>query len=131
MLTNYLIAYQHQTRDLIEFKGGGGLTASCADYLAFLNDLLSDSPKILKKSTVDAYISTNQLADHLSVQILAANYPFTDERGFIPSEKVGHSIACAVTMDEKPGMRPKGSWAWAGLLNSYFWADPKNKVAGG
>lgn len=39
-------------------------------------------------------------------------------------------MACAITEDDVPGMRPAGSLAWAGLLNSYFWIDPKNNITG-
>jgi hypothetical protein len=92
-----------------------------SDYLVFLNDMLSATPKTLKKSTIDTYVNKNNLADGIWVQVLKAAYPYADERSFIPGSKVGHSMACAINEEAVPGMRAKGSMAWAGLLNSYWW----------
>lgn len=121
----------HLETNLGQQMGGGGLTSTNLDYLAFLNDLLSPQPKLLSKETISKYVSSNNLPDGVKVKVLPANYPYLDERSFIPGEKVGHSMACAINEDHKDGFRAEGSLTWAGLLNSYFWADPKNGVAGG
>jgi methyl acetate hydrolase len=128
--------------------GGAGLTSTLPDYLKFLNDIISDSPRILSKATIDEYVKKNQLKEGVKVVALPAVYPFSDKRAFIPGEDIGHvsttrsfswdfeanpglfqSMAAAISLDQVPGMRPVGSLAWAGLCNSYFFADPTSNVA--
>ena len=111
--------------------GGGGLTSTLSDYLAFLHDILSENPKVLKKDTVEEFVKTNHLNEGLQCSVLPYAYPYSDERSFIPGPKTTHSMACALTEEGAPGMRPKGTLTWAGLLNSYYLADPINNVCGG
>ncbi|KAI9004526.1 beta-lactamase/transpeptidase-like protein [Hyaloraphidium curvatum] len=109
--------------------GGHGLRSTPADYLKFLTDLISDSPQLLKKATVDEYVGKNHLGEGIHVKALQACYPYSNVAEFIPGEAIGHSMACAVSTKDTEGMRPAGTLTWAGLANSFFWADPKNGVA--
>lgn len=114
-------------------SGGGGLCSNASDYLKFLNGVLAaarDEPgAILKKATVDEYVLKNHLPDGLYARTLSPS-PIVSGNDFIPSNKLGHSLAFAINLDSKPGMRPTGSIAWAGLFNTHCWLDVKNGVAG-
>ena len=39
-------------------------------------------------------------------------------------------LAYMINTQDVPGGRSAGSLAWAGLVNTYFWLDPKKKVTG-
>ncbi|KAI9021873.1 beta-lactamase [Hyaloraphidium curvatum] len=110
--------------------GGGGLSSTPADYLKFLHDVISPNPKLLQRSTIEQHVFKSHLKEGHEVTVLPAAYPYVDARSFIPGKDIGHSLACAVSGESVPGMRSKGSLAWAGLLNSYFFADPEKDVCG-
>src|SRR5208282_5376583 len=78
---------------------------TAADYLAFelmiLNEGKSNGTAVLKPETVKA-MTENQLGA-LDVRLLKTAVP---------------------------GARSAGSLTWAGLGNTYFWIDPKKRVAG-
>ena len=47
-----------------------------------------------------------------------------------PEMTTGHGLATMVTPEATPEGRSAGSLAWAGLANTYYWADPKAGKAG-
>lgn len=48
----------------------------------------------------------------------------------IPGVRKGHSCGLMMNLEDLPNGRSKGSGAWAGLANCYYWADPVDKVVG-
>lgn len=47
-----------------------------------------------------------------------------------PKMLAGHGLATLVTPEPTGDGRSAGSLAWAGLANTYYWADPTAGVAG-
>jgi methyl acetate hydrolase len=39
-------------------------------------------------------------------------------------------LGCLPTTDDAPAGRAAGSWAWAGLANTYDWIDPARRLTG-
>jgi CubicO group peptidase (beta-lactamase class C family) len=112
--------------------GGGGLYSTAADYLAFLNALLNDGAgkhgRILDGETV------KRMAAHrigpVPLRRLTTAMPFLTndlDLGFDGAE-----WALSFQVNPKAGFhgRAAGSLAWAGLANTYYWADPTHRVAG-
>ena len=118
-----------------EFQmGGGGLYGTASDYLAFermiLNEGRSDSGKpVLKPETVRA-MRENQMGD-INVRLLkTAIPPYSNDAEFFPGMVKKWGLGFMINTERVPGGRSAGSLTWAGLGNTYFWIDPKKRVAG-
>jgi CubicO group peptidase (beta-lactamase class C family) len=115
------------------FMGGGGLYSTGRDYLAFLRMLLGggrfNNAQILKPETV-ALMNRNNMGD-VNVTLLKTAMPdLTNDAEFFPGMVKKWGLAYMINTQDVPGRRSAGSLAWAGLANTYFWLDPKKKVAG-
>jgi CubicO group peptidase (beta-lactamase class C family) len=115
------------------FMGGGALYSTGRDYLTFLRALLGNGTvngaQILKPETV-AEINRNSMGD-LNVTLLKTNMPeLTNDAEFFPGMPKKWGLAYMINTQDVPGGRSAGSLAWAGLANTYYWLDPKKKVAG-
>jgi len=118
--------------------GGGGLYSTAPDYLAFLQMILgggegANGARILAAETL-ALMSTNQIGD-LTLRHLDSQMPFlTSDLEAGPAmgltEDAGWGLGFAINPKTGPHGRSTGSLAWAGLANTYYWADPEAGVAG-
>ena len=115
------------------YNGGGGLYSTGADYLRFLRMLLGggalDGARVLRPETV-AEIGRNHIGE-LAVGTMRSVVPEASNdvelfRGMVKRWGLGGIITTA----DAPTGRAAGSWAWAGLANTYFWVDPARGVAG-
>ena len=115
-------------------SGGGGLAATAADYLRFLQLLLgtADSPpgeldgvRLLGPRTVH-YMTTNHLPGGTDLETfgrpLFAEAPF---RG------VGFGLGFAVVLDPVAGKVPgsPGEASWGGAASTAFWLDQAEELA--
>jgi CubicO group peptidase (beta-lactamase class C family) len=115
------------------FPGGGGLYSTAPDYLRFLRALLNggelDGARILKSETV-ALMGENHMGA-LDVQPLPSHNPHLSAPvDLMPGITKKWGLSFLINSEALPGARGAGSLAWAGLNNTYFWLDPKAKVAG-
>src|SRR5215475_9302047 len=115
------------------FMGGGALYSTGRDYLTFLRALLAggrlNNAQILKPETL-ALMNKNSMGD-LNVTLLKTAQPdLTNDAEFFPGTVKKWGLAYMINTHDVPGGRSAGSLAWAGLANTYFWLDPKKKVAG-
>jgi len=116
------------------FNGGGGLYSTAEDYVRFMQMILrrgrgSDKQQILQARTVDL-MASNQIGE-LRAGILKSGKPERSSDldlhpGFIDKFGLGFLINTTAC---KNG-RSAGSLAWAGLMNTYFWIDPRRGVCG-
>jgi CubicO group peptidase (beta-lactamase class C family) len=111
--------------------GGGGLLSTVRDYAKFARMILNkgalDGVRVLKADTV-ALMSQNAMGD-VNVRRLPSVAPtLTNPVDFIDGMKWGLTFL----INPKPMAtgRSAGSLAWAGLMNSYYWIDPKRNIAG-
>jgi methyl acetate hydrolase len=115
------------------YAGGGGLYSTAPDYLIFLQMLLNDGShngtRILKPETV-ALMGQNHIGD-LEAGILKTSVPVrSNDVDLFPGISLKWGLAYMINMQQGPNGRSAGSLTWAGLFNTYFWLDPKRRVAG-
>jgi CubicO group peptidase (beta-lactamase class C family) len=117
-----------------EFEmGGGGLYSTAPDYLRFAQAFLHggelQGARILRPETV-AEMSRNQIGD-IPVTKLATQQPERSaDAEFFPGTPKRWGLGFMLNTAEAPTGRSAGSLAWAGLGNTYFWIDPRKRVAG-
>ena len=115
------------------FMGGGGLYSTGPDYLRFCQVFLHEGrfngAQILKPETV-AMMSQNQMGD-IKVGLLKTVQPEgSNDAEFFPGMPKKWGTGFMINEEEAPTGRSAGSLAWAGFGNTYFWIDPKRRVAG-
>jgi methyl acetate hydrolase len=113
--------------------GGGGLYSTASDYLRFLEALLHDGSyqgaRILKPESV-ALMADNHIGE-LQAGVLKANWPqLTNDVDFFPGQTVRWGLGYMLTPEPGPNGRSAGSVTWAGIFNTYYWLDPKRRLAG-
>jgi CubicO group peptidase (beta-lactamase class C family) len=113
--------------------GGGGLTSTALDYARFLRMVLRggelDGARILAEPTL-AEMGRNQIgsirAGYMGSAIPELAQPFD----WYPEQQTGWGLSWLVNPAATTEGRSAGSLAWAGIFNSYYWADPAAGVAG-
>ncbi len=115
-----------------EFEmGGGGLYSTVGDYLRFARMILGggalDGARVLSEQTV-ATMGANAMGDLRCRAMKTAMPPLTNDVDFLAGWQWGLSFL--INPEPLPTGRSAGSLAWAGLANSYYWIDPKKRVAG-
>lgn len=104
--------------------GGCGLVSTANDYLRFARMLLNrgtlDGVRVLDPSSV-ALMTQNQLPPHI---VALPGAP-------TGAPREGFGFGFAVTLDEPTPAFPaaRGTYAWAGAANTYFWVDPASDIA--
>jgi len=112
-------------------RGGGGLNSTAADYSRLLRCLLRggelDGVRVLAESAV-AEISRNQIGDlEARMQRTAVADRSNDFIFMDGTQKFGFGVMIETV--DRPGGRAKGSYSWAGIVNTYFWVDPARELA--
>ena len=115
------------------YPGGGGLFSTARDYLTFLQALmhggLFNGARILRPETV-ALMGQNHIGA-LNVQPLLSYKPaMSNDVELFPGMDKKWGLSFLINTQDVPGRRSAGSLAWAGINNTYYWLDPKKKVAG-
>jgi methyl acetate hydrolase len=113
--------------------GGGGLYSTAGDYLTFLQMLLKagtlNGQRIIKPETV-AQMAENQIGNLPAGVLKTANPPLTNDVDFFPGQKVRWGLGYMLTPEPGPNGRSPGSVTWAGIFNTYYWLDPRRRLAG-
>jgi CubicO group peptidase (beta-lactamase class C family) len=115
------------------FNGGGGLHSTGPDYVRFLRMLLGggelEGVRILRPETV-AEMARNQLGELQAGVMESFDPTLSYHVELFPGMPKRWGLGGLITTRDVPGGRRAGSWAWAGLYNTYFWLDPTEGVAG-
>jgi len=115
------------------FSGGGGLFGTPRDYMALLQMLLSGGTfrgaRILKPQTV-AMMRQNQIGDLNVNPLKTSAAAWSNDADLFPGMPQKWGLSFDINTQPGPNGRSAGSYAWAGLLNCYFWVDPVKKVTG-
>jgi CubicO group peptidase (beta-lactamase class C family) len=115
------------------FMGGGGAFSTPRDYMAFLQMLLGggrfNGARVLKEDTV-AEMMRNQIGDLNVHEMRSAQPAFSRSFDQFPGEQHKWGYSFDINSEKGPNGRAADSISWAGLLNCYFWLDPKTKVTG-
>jgi methyl acetate hydrolase len=115
------------------YPGGGGLFSTARDYLTFLQALMHggqfNGARILRPETV-ALMGQNHIGD-LNVQPLLSYKPaMSKDVELFPGMDKKWGLTFLINTQDVTRRRSAGSLAWAGINNTYYWLDPKKKVAG-
>ena len=113
--------------------GDAGLLSTAADYVKFLQMLLSGgslgSARILSEDSVKL-MTQNQIGE-LFVEtqrgpnpLLSRAFPLGAGR-----DKFGLGFQIAVSDGNEGHLRSPGSYSWSGLSNTHFWVDPEKEIA--
>ncbi len=115
------------------FMGGGGAFSTPRDYMTFLQMLLRggamNGVRVLKSETV-ATMMQNQIGELNVGETVTAQPAFSRSFDQFPGQP--HKWGYSFDINTRPGPngRAPGSISWAGLLNCYFWLDPRKAVTG-
>ena len=114
-------------------SGGGSLYSSAPDYLSLLQALLNGGSLrgagILRPETV-ALMSANQIGDIEAGKLRTTNPGLSNDVDFFPGARLRWGLGHMINVDAVPDGRMAGSLTWAGLFNTYYWIDPKMRIAG-
>jgi CubicO group peptidase (beta-lactamase class C family) len=115
------------------YAGGGGLYSTAPDYLTFLQMLLNggsfNGATILRPETV-ALMGENHIGE-LEAGILKTTTPARSaDVDFFPGISLKWGLAYMINVQAGPNGRSAGSLTWAGISNTYYWIDPRRRVAG-
>jgi len=115
------------------FSGGGGIYSTAPDYLTLLQALLNGGSfrraNILRPDTV-AMMSTNQIGNIEAGVLRTANPGLSNDVDFFPGVHLRWGLGHMINVDPVRDGRAAGSGTWAGLFNTYYWIDPKKRIAG-
>lgn len=118
-----------------EFQnGGGGLSSSAPDYARFLRMVLNggalDGVRVLTPETV-ALMTSNQVGAIRAGAIGTAMPDLSPAYDPFPDQHSGWSLGgFLINPQTGPNGRSAGSLCWAGIFNSYYWADPATGITG-
>ncbi|RLV90891.1 Acyltransferase LovD [Spathaspora sp. JA1] len=111
--------------------GGQGCFGTVGDYLKFMRLWLNKgrSPdtgaRVLNETTVE-FALQNHFPPGIEIEFLGMSSNGEDEY-----EQDGWTLTGnAITMNDLPTGRPRGSIYWSGLANLYYWMDFENKIGG-
>ena len=118
----------------LEFHpGGGGLSSTGTDYLAFLRMLLHggelNGARVLKPETV-AMMQQNHIGGRNVENMQTVMPELSNDVALFPDMGQKWGLTWLINTDDKPARRSAGSVAWAGIFNTYYWLDPKRQVTG-
>jgi CubicO group peptidase (beta-lactamase class C family) len=109
--------------------GGGGLYGTVQDYLKFVRCLLNDGAPLVSRATFRE-MARNNIGAIDVVALKTAAPPYSADADFFPGMKCKWGLSFLINTATTPQGRSPGSLAWAGLANTYFWADPAKKIGG-
>lgn len=115
------------------FSGGGGIYSTAPDYLTLLQTLLNGGrlrgTSLLRPDTV-ASLSANQTGNIEAGILKTANPALSNDVDFFPGVHLRWGLGHMINVDPVRDGRAAGSGTWAGLYNTYYWIDPKKRIAG-
>ncbi|MBM4334270.1 MAG: beta-lactamase family protein [Deltaproteobacteria bacterium] len=114
------------------FSGGGGMISTASDYArfcqTFLNGGVLEGVRLASRKTIEL-----MTADHLPPGIKFG--PFTPAlfAALSPTPEMGQGFSLAFGVRTEAGRNPLpgsiGDYYWGGAQGTYFWIDPKEKLA--
>ncbi len=115
------------------YPGGGGLYSTAPDYIRFLQMLLAggayNGQRVLRGETV-ALMGQNHMGELDVLPLTTFKPSFSNDAEFFPGMSKKWGLSFLINTEDTPSGRSAGSLAWAGINNTYFWLDPKKRVAG-
>jgi methyl acetate hydrolase len=114
------------------FSGGGGIYSTAPDYLTLIRALMHDGTlegvRILRSNTV-ALMGQNQIGDIEAGTLKTMAPALSNDVDFFPGNRLRWGFGHMINLQDVPDRRSASSLTWAGLYNTYYWIDPKKRVA--
>ena len=115
-----------------EFNGGGGLFSTAGDYVRFMQMILgkgrgSNQVRILQPKTVES-MEINQIGPATAGKMKSYRPNLSSDVDIQPGASEKWGLGFLINTTAYDGGRSAGSLAWAGLLNTFFWIDPKRSL---
>ncbi|KAF2794584.1 beta-lactamase class C and other penicillin binding protein [Melanomma pulvis-pyrius CBS 109.77] len=112
--------------------GGSGLASTTNDYVSVLADLISDSPKLLKPTTISELFTPQLIPGSLNIQMLLdLRVAWESVAGPISEDAVNYGLGGLLCTGPVPEInQPKNILAWGGASNVIWWANRELGVAG-
>src|SRR5258708_2796279 len=136
MLNNRNLISVQLTRPtaVYRFNGGGGLYSTAEDYVRFMQMILrrgrgSGDQQILQAKTVDL-MASNQTGELRAGMLKSVSPERSSDLDVHPGFSDRFGFGFLINTTAYNGGRSAGSLAWAGLMNTYFWIDPRRGVCG-
>lgn len=111
--------------------GDGGLLSTADDYIRFLQMLLNmgqfDTTRLLTSHSVSE-LTVNQIGS-LKVQTQPGARSGLSNSFPLGAGEDTFSFGFQLKEGDEENARSPGSYSWAGLFNTHFWADPQQGVA--
>jgi CubicO group peptidase (beta-lactamase class C family) len=112
------------------WSGGGGLTSTVADYVAFMRMLVRrgaagpQGGRLLSRPTVDL-MTTNHLPGGVDIGSWGYTYGWPEYAG------MGFGLGFSVQTGYGAGhtYTPAGMYGWGGMASTAFWIDPVHDLA--
>ncbi len=112
--------------------GGGGCYSTARDYLTFLRMLLNGGRfgdvDVLRPATV-AMMADNHIGALAVPPLKSTDRTQSADVEFFPGIGKTWGLSFLINTEDLPGRRHAGSLSWAGLGNTYFWVDRRNRTA--
>jgi methyl acetate hydrolase len=114
------------------FDGGSALTSTPRDYATFIEMIINDGEwhggRILKATTVHD-MEKNQIGDLMLHPFVSTNQAQSVDGG-LPGGFDKFGLGFAISTKGEAGGLPPGTVAWAGLMDTFFWIDPRTHIGG-
>lgn len=112
-------------------SGGMGLVSTVPDIRAILADILSEEPKLLKRSTVDEMFKPQFDTHGPQAQgLLAMNFMYKNLTGGVDVlGKVSWGLGGLILLEDTPNL-PKGSLTWGGMPNLGWFLNRDRGIGG-
>jgi methyl acetate hydrolase len=111
--------------------GDAGLLSTGDDYIRFLQLLLNmgqvGNTRLLTNQSVNE-LTMNQLGS-IKVQKQPGAIPEVSNSFPLGAGRDTFGLGFQLKEDEEDNTRSPGSYSWAGLFNTHFWADPQQGIA--
>ena len=109
--------------------GGGGITSTLIDYLKILQFLLKRMRPNVKRSIVSKMFK-NQIGNIGISSLKSYNQILVNDYDIYPNIEKTWGYGLLLNNQKLVTGRSANSGSWVGLLNTYFWVDHRNDLAG-
>ena len=109
--------------------GGGGITSTLIDYLKILQFLLKSMKPNVKSSIVPKMFK-NQIGNIGISSLKSYNHSLVNDYDIYPNIEKTWGYGLLLNNQKLVTGRSANSGSWVGLLNTYFWVDHRNDLAG-
>src|SRR5215472_9928790 len=115
------------------WSGGGGLYSTGRDYLVFLQMLMHqgrfNGAQLLRPQTV-ALTGQNQIGDISAGLWKTTNPQLTNDLDLFSGIPCKWGLGYMINTLPGPNGRSAGSVTLGGIFNTYYWLDPRKRIAG-